>query len=106
MQDFHDAIDRAIGGLEKKNDYFTRGKANRGLPRIRSCGSRMVPGTCRSTREGQYCTPGIVALGYAQYLPKEQFCTPNHQLIDEMCMSFGGVLLEDIVFNKISTGLE
>jgi AFG3 family protein len=47
---------------------------------------------------------GVAALGYAQYLPKEQFLYQTDQLMDEMCMAFGGRVAEDIVFDKISTG--
>jgi AFG3 family protein len=47
---------------------------------------------------------GVAALGYAQYLPKEQFLYQTEQLLDEMCMAFGGRVAEDIVFGKISTG--
>jgi cell division protease FtsH len=47
---------------------------------------------------------GVAALGYAQYLPKEQFLYTTEQLIDEMCMALGGRAAEEIVFGKISTG--
>jgi cell division protease FtsH len=47
---------------------------------------------------------GVAALGYAQYLPKEQFLYQTEQLMDEMSMAFGGRVAEDIVFGKISTG--
>ena len=47
---------------------------------------------------------GAAALGYAQYLPKEQFLYRTEQLFEEMCMSLGGRAAEDIVFGKISTG--
>jgi cell division protease FtsH len=47
---------------------------------------------------------GIAALGYAQYLPKEQFLYQTEQLIDEMCMTLGGRAAEEVVFGKISTG--
>ena len=47
---------------------------------------------------------GVAALGYAQYLPKEQFLYQTEQLIDEMCMTLGGRAAEQIIFNKISTG--
>src|SRR5690606_8592581 len=43
-------------------------------------------------------------LGYAQYLPKEQFLYQTEQLLDEMCMTLGGRAAEEIVFGKISTG--
>ncbi|MFC0186069.1 hypothetical protein ACFFJX_28010 [Pseudarcicella hirudinis] len=41
---------------------------------------------------------GIAALGYAQYLPKEQFLYRTEQLIDEMCVTLGGRVAEDIIF--------
>lgn len=47
---------------------------------------------------------GVAALGYAQYLPKEQFLYQTEQLIDEMCMALGGRAAEELTFNKISTG--
>ena len=47
---------------------------------------------------------GVAALGYAQYLPKEQFLYQTEQLLDEMCMALGGRAAEEIVFGKISTG--
>src|SRR5690606_21088785 len=47
---------------------------------------------------------GIAALGYAQYLPKEQFLYQTEQLIDDMCMALGGRAAEELIFGKISTG--
>jgi cell division protease FtsH len=47
---------------------------------------------------------GIAALGYAQYLPREQFLHTKEQLMDEMCMTLGGRAAEDIVFGRVSTG--
>ncbi|MFZ9027758.1 MAG: peptidase M41, partial [Crocinitomicaceae bacterium] len=47
---------------------------------------------------------GVAALGYAQYLPKEQFLYQTEQLVDEMCMALGGRAAEELIFNKISTG--
>jgi cell division protease FtsH len=47
---------------------------------------------------------GVAALGYAQYLPKEQFLYTTEQLIDQMCMALGGRAAEDLVFGRISTG--
>ena len=49
---------------------------------------------------------GVAALGYAQYLPKEQFLYTTEQLSDGMCMTMGGRVAEDITFNKISTGAQ
>ncbi|MDX1667241.1 MAG: AAA family ATPase, partial [Saprospiraceae bacterium] len=49
---------------------------------------------------------GIGTLGYAQYLPKEEYITRSEQLLDRMCMTFGGRAAEEIFFNKISTGAQ
>ncbi|HPN18548.1 MAG TPA: AAA family ATPase, partial [Chitinophagales bacterium] len=49
---------------------------------------------------------GIAALGYAQYLPKEQYLYRTEQLLDEICMTLGGRAAEEIVFGKISTGAQ
>jgi cell division protease FtsH len=47
---------------------------------------------------------GVAALGYAQYLPREQYLYRTEQLMDEMCMALGGRAAEDIIFGKVSTG--
>ncbi|MBI3235768.1 MAG: hypothetical protein HYZ42_17315 [Bacteroidetes bacterium] len=47
---------------------------------------------------------GVAALGYAQYLPKEQYLYTTEQLMDTVCMTLGGRVAEDVVFGKISTG--
>ncbi len=49
---------------------------------------------------------GLAALGYAQYLPKEQYLYRTEQLQDSMCMTLGGRAAEQIFFNKISTGAQ
>jgi cell division protease FtsH len=49
---------------------------------------------------------GIGTLGYAQYLPKEEYITRTEQLLHRMCMTLGGRAAEDIVFGKISTGAQ
>lgn len=49
---------------------------------------------------------GIAALGYAQYLPKEQYLYTTEQLTDMMCMTLGGRAAEDIIFGRISTGAQ
>jgi AFG3 family protein len=105
MQDFHDAIDRVIGGLEKKNKLIS--------PEEKKIVAYHESGHAVAGWYLEHADPlvkvsivprGVAALGYAQYLPKEQFLYQTDQLIDEMCMSFGGRVAEDIVFNKISTG--
>ncbi|KAI7964249.1 hypothetical protein MJO29_004676 [Puccinia striiformis f. sp. tritici] len=49
---------------------------------------------------------GVGALGYASYLPKERFLYTTEQLIDRMCMTFGGRVAEEIFFGKITTGAQ
>lgn len=105
MQDFQDAIDRVIGGLEKKNKLIS--------PEEKKIVAYHEAGHAVAGWFLEHADPlvkvsivprGVAALGYAQYLPKEQFLYQTDQLIDEMCMAFGGRVAEDIVFNKISTG--
>jgi cell division protease FtsH len=105
MQDFQDAIDRVIGGLEKKNKII--------LPEEKKTVAYHEAGHAVAGWFLEHADPlvkvsivprGVAALGYAQYLPREQFLYTTEQLFDEMCMTLGGRAAEDIVFGKISTG--
>ncbi|WP_018344159.1 ATP-dependent zinc metalloprotease FtsH [Cytophaga aurantiaca] len=105
MQDFQDAIDRVIGGLEKKTKIIS--------PEEKKIVAYHEAGHAVAGWYLEHADPlvkvsivprGVAALGYAQYLPKEQFLYTVEQLTDEMCMALGGRAAEDIVFNKISTG--
>lgn len=105
LQDFHDAIDRVIGGLEKKNKIIS--------PEEKKIVAYHEAGHAVAGWFLEHADPlvkvsivprGVAALGYAQYLPKEQFLYQTEQLIDEMCMTLGGRAAEEIVFNKVSTG--
>jgi AFG3 family protein len=105
MQDFYDAIDRVIGGLEKKNKIIS--------PEEKKIVAYHEAGHAVAGWFLEHADPlvkvsivprGIAALGYAQYLPKEQFLYTTEQLLDEMCMTLGGRAAEEIVFGKISTG--
>jgi AFG3 family protein len=105
MQDFQDAIDRVIGGLEKKNKII--------LPEEKKIVAFHEAGHAVAGWFLEHADPlvkvsivprGVAALGYAQYLPREQFLYQTEQMLDEMCMAFGGRAAEDIVFGKISTG--
>nr|HMS51056.1 ATP-dependent zinc metalloprotease FtsH [Chitinophagales bacterium] len=107
MQDFHDAIDRVIGGLEKKNKIIS--------PEEKEIIAYHEAGHAISGWFLEHAQPllkvsivprGVAALGYAQYLPKEQYLYTTEQLIDEMCMTLGGRAAEDIIFNRISTGAQ
>jgi len=107
LDDFNFALDRVIGGLEKKNKlispqekeiiaYHEAGHAICGwfLPHA----SPLVKVTI--------VPRGIGTLGYAQYLPKEEYITRTEQFLDRMCMTLGGRAAEKIVFDKISTGAQ
>ncbi|AEL27204.1 ATP-dependent zinc metalloprotease FtsH [Cyclobacterium marinum] len=105
MQDFQDAVDRVIGGLEKKNKIIS--------PEEKKIVAYHEAGHAVAGWFLEHADPlvkvsivprGIAALGYAQYLPKEQFLYQTEQLIDEMCMALGGRAAEEIIFGKISTG--
>jgi cell division protease FtsH len=105
MQDFQDAVDRVIGGLEKKNKIIS--------PEEKRIVAYHEAGHAVAGWFLEHADPlvkvsivprGVAALGYAQYLPKEQFLYQTEQLIDEMCMTLGGRAAEEIIFGKISTG--
>jgi len=105
MHDFQDAIDRVIGGLEKKTKIIS--------PEEKKIVAYHEAGHAVAGWFLEHADPlvkvsivprGVAALGYAQYLPKEQFLYQTEQLTDEMCMTFGGRAAEEIIFDKISTG--
>jgi len=105
MQDFQDAIDRVIGGLEKKNKLISPGEKK--IVAYHEAG-HAVSGWFLEHADPlvkvSIVPRGIAALGYAQYLPREQFLHTKEQLMDEMCMTLGGRAAEDIVFGRVSTG--
>jgi cell division protease FtsH len=105
MQDFQDAIDREIGGLEKKNKLIA--------PEEKEIVAYHEAGHAVTGWFLEHANPlvkvsivprGVAALGYAQYLPKEQYLYRTEQFMDEMCKTLGGRAAEDIVYGKISTG--
>jgi len=107
MKDFQDAIDRVIGGLEKKNKLISPEEKN--IVAYHEAG-HAVAGWFLEFADPlvkvSIVPRGVAALGYAQYLPKEQYIYRTEQLLDEMCMTLGGRAAEDIIFNKISTGAQ
>jgi AFG3 family protein len=105
MQDFQDAMDRVIGGLEKKNKLIS--------PEEKQIVAYHEAGHAVAGWFLEHADPlvkvsivprGVAALGYAQYLPREQYLYRTEQLFDEMCMTLGGRAAEDVIFGKISTG--
>ncbi|GAB3640823.1 ATP-dependent zinc metalloprotease FtsH [Spirosoma arcticum] len=105
MKDFQDAMDRVIGGLEKKNKLIS--------PEEKEIVAYHEAGHAVAGWFLEFADPlvkvsivprGVAALGYAQYLPREQYLYRTEQLMDEMCMALGGRAAEDIIFGKVSTG--
>ena len=103
-QDFLDAVDRIIGGLERKNKLTTNTEKN--SIATHEAGHASVSWLL------QYANPLVKvtivprgkALGAAWYLPEERQLTTKEQLLDEMCSLLGGRAAEEICFSTISTG--
>lgn len=107
MDDFQDAVDRVIGGLEKKNKIISPDEKR--IIAYHEAGHAI----CGWYLEHAYpllkvtiVPRGVAALGYAQYTPKEQYLYNTDQLMDQICMTLGGRASEDIFFGKISTGAQ
>ena len=107
MVDFNSAIDRVIGGLEKKNKLIS--------PEEKRVIAYHEAGHAISGWFLEYAHPlvkvtivprGLTALGYAQYLPKEKNIVPKEHLLDQICGLLAGRAAEEIIFNKISTGAQ
>ena len=107
IEDFQDAVDRVIGGLEKKNKIIS--PEEKKIIAYHEAGHAI----CGWYLEHAYpllkvtiVPRGTAALGYAQYTPKEQYLYNTDQLQDQICMTLGGRASEDIFFGKISTGAQ
>lgn len=107
LDDFNYALDKVIGGLEKKNKLIS--------PEEKKIIAYHEAGHAICGWYLEHAMPlvkvtivprGVAALGYAQYLPKEQYITRTEQMLDMMCMTFGGRAAEEVVFNEISTGAQ
>lgn len=107
MQDFQDAIDRVIGGLEKKNKIIS--PEEKKVIAYHEAGHAVAGWFLEHAHplvKVSIIPRGVAALGYAQYLPKEQYLYNTHQLLDDMCMTLGGRAAEEIIFGVISTGAQ
>jgi cell division protease FtsH len=107
LDDFNYALDRVIGGLEKKNKLIS--------PREKEIIAYHEAGHAICGWYLEHASPlvkvtivprGIGTLGYAQYLPKEEYITRTEQMQDRIAMTLGGRAAEKIVFDKISTGAQ
>lgn len=103
-QDFLDAIDRIIGGLEKKNKIITDGEKR--TIAYHEAGHAAVSWLLENAQPLIKVTivPRGKALGAAWYLPEERQITTKEQMIDEMCALVGGRASEEVNFGRISTG--
>lgn len=103
-QDFLDAIDRIIGGLEKKNKIIS--PQEKKVIAFHEAGHAAVSWLLEHAHPLIKVTivPRGNSLGAAWYLPEERQITTTDQLMDEICAALGGRVAEDIIFGKISTG--
>lgn len=104
MQDFMDAVDRVVGGLEKKTKIIT--PSEKETIAFHEAGHALVSWLL------EYASPLVKvtivprgqSLGAAWYLPEERQITTTEQILDEMCAALGGRAAEEIIFDRISTG--
>lgn len=103
-QDFLDAVDRIVGGLEKKNKIIT--------PEEKKAVAYHEAGHATVSWMLEHAAPLVKvtivprgrSLGAAWYLPEERLIVRPEQMLDEMCAALGGRAAEDVIFGKISTG--
>ena len=103
-QDFLDAVDRIIGGLEKKNKIIS--PKEKETIAYHEAGHAMVSWLLEHASPLVKVTivPRGQSLGAAWYLPEERSITTTEQIFDEMCAAMGGRAAEEVTFGKISTG--
>jgi cell division protease FtsH len=105
--DFERAIDRVIGGLEKKNKLISPDEKQ--IVAYHEAG-HAVAGWFREFTDPvvkvSIVPRGMAALGYAQSLPEERYLYTREALIDRMVMTMGGRVAEEIIFGKITTGAQ
>jgi len=103
-QDFLDAVDRIVGGLEKKNKIITPGEKK--TIAYHEAGHATTSWMLEHAAPLVKVTivPRGQSLGAAWYLPEERLIVRPEQMLDEMCATLGGRAAEKVIFNKISTG--
>ncbi len=103
-QDFLDAVDRIVGGLEKKNKIIT--PEEKRAVAFHEAGHATISWMLEHAAPLVKVTivPRGQSLGAAWYLPEERLIVHPEQMLDEMCAALGGRAAEKVIFNKISTG--
>lgn len=104
MSDFNSAIDRVIGGLEKKNKIIS--PEEKRVIAYHEAGHTLCMWYLEHADSFVKVTivPRGMAGGYAQYLPKEKTIETTEEMLDKICITLGGRAAENITFGKISTG--
>jgi len=107
LEDFHAAMDRIIGGLEKKSKVMTVEDKTRVAHHE---AGHAVTGWflehAAPLLKVSIVPRGAAALGYAQYVPKERKLHTKDQMMDTMCMMLGGRVAEALFFKDVSTGAQ
>ena len=103
-QDFLDAVDRIVGGLEKKAKIIT--ESEKRVIAYHEAGHATVSWMLEHAAPLVKVTivPRGISLGAAWYMPEERHLSNTDQMLDEMCAALGGRAAEEVIFNKISTG--
>jgi cell division protease FtsH len=108
LAEFQDAIDRIIGGLEKKNRVMN--EKEKKIVAYHESGHALVAmsvPTADPVNKVSIIPRGIAALGYTQQLPTEdRYLMTREELLDRLCVLLGGRVAEEIVFGDISTGAQ
>uniref|UniRef100_A0A7S0RHV4 AAA+ ATPase domain-containing protein n=1 Tax=Pyramimonas obovata TaxID=1411642 RepID=A0A7S0RHV4_9CHLO len=107
MRDFEQAVDRIIGGLEKKNKVISPNE--RRTVAYHEAGHAVVGWFLEYTEpllKVSIVPRGTAALGFAQYLPSENLLMTREQMADMICMTLGGRAAEQVLIGKISTGAQ
>jgi AFG3 family protein len=107
MDDFNYALDKVIGGLERKSKIIA--PAEKEIIAYHEAGHAVCGWFLEHAMPLLKVTivpRGVGTLGYAQYLPKDEYITRTEALLDRLCMTMGGRAAESIIFDKISTGAQ
>jgi AFG3 family protein len=107
MDDFNYALDKVIGGLERKSKIIAPDEKK--IIAFHEAGHAVCGWFLEHAMPLLKVTivpRGVGALGYAQYLPKDEYITRTEALLDRICMTLGGRAAESVIFDKISTGAQ
>lgn len=107
MEDFTSAIDRVVGGLEKKNKLIT--PREKKIIAYHETGHALCGWLLKHAHplvKVSIIPRGVAALGFAQYLPREQNLYTREELLDTISMTLGGRAAEELIFGDVSTGAQ